>query len=140
MKRNLGYAVLVAILCAIFEVPGVSQSAPVKGVCKDAQGNPIADAQVVWHNNDNGRTFTLKTNKKGEYFSLGLDPGKYLITLSKDGKELDSVKNHQIGSDETTLDFDLKKSQDQAVQGTAKKQGMTPEQAKKIQEQSAQAE
>jgi tetratricopeptide (TPR) repeat protein len=140
MKRNLGYAVLVAILCAIFAVPAVSQSATVKGVCKDAQGNPIADAQVAWHNNDNGRTFTLKTNKKGEYFSLGLDPGKYLITLSKDGKELDSVKNHPIGSDETTLDFDLKKSQEQAVQDTAKKQGMTPEQVKQMQEQAANAE
>jgi len=140
MKRNLGYAVLVAILCAIFAVPAVSQSATVKGVCKDAQGNPIADAQVVWHNNDNGRTFTLKTNKKGEYFSLGLDPGKYLITLSKDGKELDSVKNYKIGSDETTLDFDLKKSQEQAVQDTAKKQGMTPEQVKQMQEQAANAE
>ena len=140
MKRNLGYAVLVAILCAIFAVPAVSQSATVKGVCKDAQGNPIADAQVVWHNNDNGRTFTLKTNKKGEYFSLGLDPGKYLITLSKDGKELDSVKNYKIGSDETTLDFDLKKSQEQAVQDTAKKQGMTPEQVKQMQEQAANTE
>ncbi len=140
MKRNLGYAVLVAILCAIFAVPAVSQSATVKGVCKDAQGNPIADAQVVWHNNDNGRTFTLKTNKKGEYFSLGLDPGKYLITLSKDGKELDSVKNYQIGSDESILDFDLKKTQEQAVQDTAKKQGMTPEQVKQMQEQAANAE
>jgi len=140
MKRNLGYAVLVAILCAIFAVPAVSQSATVKGVCKDAQGNPIADAQVVWHNNDNGRTFTLKTNKKGEYFSLGLDPGKYLITLSKDGKELDSVKNYQIGSDETILDFDLKKTQEQAVQDTAKKQGMTPEQVKQMQEQAANTE
>jgi len=140
MKRNLGYAVLVAILCAIFAVPAVSQSATVKGVCKDAQGNPIADAQVVWHNNDNGRTFTLKTDKKGEYFSLGLEPGKYLITLSKDGKELDSVKNYQIGSDENTLDFDLKKTQEQAVQDTAKKQGMTPEQVKQMQEQAANAE
>ncbi len=140
MKRNLGYAVLVAILCAIFAVPAVAQSATVKGVCKDAQGNPIADAQVVWHNNDNGRTFTLKTNKKGEYFSLGLDPGKYLITLSKDGKELDSVKNYQIGSDESILDFDLKKTQEQAVQDTAKKQGMTPEQVKQMQEQAANTE
>src|SRR5712692_928619 len=140
MKRNLGYLVLLGILCAIFAAPAVSQTATVKGTCKDAQGNPITDAQVVWRNNDNGRTFTLKTDKKGGYFSLGLDPGKYLITLSKDGKELDSVKNYPIGSDEVTLDFDLKKSQEQAVQDTAKKQGMTPEQVKQIQEQAANAE
>ena len=140
MKRNLGYVVLMAMVCAIFVVPAVSQSATVKGTCKDAQGNPITDAQVVWRNNDNGRTFTLKTDKKGDYFSLGLDAGKYTVTLSKDGKELDSVKNYPIGSDEITLDFDLKKSQEQAVQDTAKKQNMTPEQVKQMQEQAANAE
>jgi len=139
MKRNLGYAVLLAIVCAIFAVPAVSQSATVKGVCKDADGKPIADAQVIWHNTDNGRTFTLKTNKNGEYFSLGLDAGKYLVTLSKDGKQLDSQK-YQMGSEEVALDFDLKKSQEQAVQDTAKKQGMTPEQLKQMQEQAANAE
>ena len=140
MKRNLAYVVLMAILCAIFAVPAVSQTATVKGTCKDVQGNPITDAQVVWRNNDNGRTFSLKTDKKGSYFSLGLDAGKYTVTLNKDGKELDSVKNYPIGSDEITLDFDLKKSQEQAVQDTAKKQGMTPEQVKQMQEQAANAE
>ena len=140
MKRNFGYAALLAILCALCAIPAVSQSATVKGVCKDAQGAPIADAQVIWHNNDNGRTFTLKTNKKGEYFSLGLDAGKYNVTLTKDGKELDSVRNYPIGLDEITLDFDLKKSQEEAVQNTAKQQGMTPEQVKQMQEQAAKAE
>src|SRR5229473_887037 len=130
MKRNLGYAVLLAILCAIVAAPAASQTVTVKGTCKDAQGNLITDAQVVWRNMDNGRTFTLKTDKKGGYFSLGLDVGKYTVTLSKDGKELDSVKNYQTGADEITLDFDLKKSQEQAVQDTAKKEGMTPEQLK----------
>jgi tetratricopeptide (TPR) repeat protein len=141
MKRGIGYAVLLAILAAIFAVPGVSQTGTVKGVCKDAQGNPLTDATVVWHNNENGRTFTLKTNKKGEYFSMGLDPGRqYTVTLSKDGKELDSVKDFHVGLDETTLDFDLKQSQEQAIQDTAKKQGLTPEQVKQLQQEKADAE
>lgn len=132
MKRSFGYAVVLAILCAICAVPAVSQSATVKGVCTDLQGNPIADAQVVWHNDGNGRVFTLKTNQKGEYFSLGLDAGKYTVTLNKDGQTLDTVK-YEMGSNEITLDFDLKKSQAEEVQGTAKKQGMTPEQVKQMQ-------
>jgi|SRR5450631_395299 tetratricopeptide (TPR) repeat protein len=138
MKRSLGYAVVLAILCAIYVVPAVSQSATVKGVCIDAQGNPIADAQVVWHNDGNGRVFTIKTNKKGEYFSLGLDAGKYTVTLTKDGQTLDTVK-YEMGSTEITLDFDLKKSQEEEVQGTAKKQGMTPEQVKQMQAMAADA-
>jgi tetratricopeptide (TPR) repeat protein len=140
MKRNLGYAVLLAILCALFAVPAVSQTATVKGVCKDGEGNPLVDAQVVWHNQDNGRTFNLKTNKKGEYFSLGIEPGKYTVTLSKDGQVLDTVKDHPIGSDEVTLDFDVKKAKEEAVQQSAKQQGLTPEQVKQKQEEVAKAE
>jgi tetratricopeptide (TPR) repeat protein len=134
MKRNLIFITLFAFLSVLLTVPALAQTATVKGICKDAQGNPITDAQVVWHNNDNGRTFNLKTNKKGEYFSLGIEPGKYTVTLSKDGKELDKVSNYPVSSDEMNLDFDLKKSQEQAVQDTAKKQGMTPEQVKQAQE------
>lgn len=140
MKRNLIFIALFAFLSILLTVPALAQTATVKGVCKDAQGNPITDAQVVWHNNDNGRTFNLKTNKKGEYFSLGIEPGKYTVTLSKDGKELDKVSNYPVSSDEMNLDFDLKKSQEQAVQDTAKKQGMTPEQVKQAQEAQANAQ
>jgi len=39
-----------------FALASFSANATVKGTCKDAQGNPIAGAQVTWHNNDNGRT------------------------------------------------------------------------------------
>src|SRR5215467_414596 len=134
MKRNLVFLTMFAILSLLFTIPAVAQTATVKGACKDAEGNPITDAQVVWHNNDNGRTFNLKTNKKGEYFSLGIEPGNYTVTLSKDGKELDKVNKYPVSSDEMTLDFDLKKSQEQAVQETAKKTGMTAEQIKQAQE------
>jgi tetratricopeptide (TPR) repeat protein len=140
MKRSFGYVVLFATLCAIFVVPAPSQTAAVKGLCKDGEGNPIVDAQVVWHNKDNGRTFSLKTNKKGEYFSLGIEPGKYSVTLSKDGKVLDSVPDYPVGSDEVTLDFDVKKAQEQTIETKAKQQGMTPEQLKQMQEQAAHAE
>src|SRR5438445_227136 len=134
MKRNLVFITLFAIVCVLVTVPAVGQTATVKGVCKDAQGSPITDAQVVWHNNDNGRTFNLKTNKKGEYFSLGIEPGKYTVTISKDGKELDKVNNYPVSADEITLDFDIKKSQYQAVQETAKLHCMTTEKVKETKE------
>ena len=50
------------------------------------------------------------------------------------------MKDFPVSIDEMTLDFDLKKSQEQAVQDTAKKQGLTPEQVKQMQEQQAKAE
>lgn len=139
MKRNLVLVIMLGIFSALLAVPALGQTATVKGVCKDSQGTPITDAQVVWHNDDNGRVFNLKTNKKGEYFSLGIDPGKYTVTLAKDGKQLDSQKK-VVTSEEITLDFDEKQAQEQAIQDTAKKQGMTPEQVKQMQEAKAKAE
>ena len=140
MKRNVFYVLMISVISMLFALPALSQSATVKGTCKDAQGTPIVGAEVTWHNNDNGRTFKLKTNKKGEYFSLGVDVGTYTVTLSKDGKELDKANNYKVTTDELTLDFDLKASQEQAVQDTAKAKGITAEQVKQMQEQQAKVE
>jgi tetratricopeptide (TPR) repeat protein len=143
MKRKFVFVMLLAILSALVAASAFAQSGAfgtVKGVVKDADGKPVPDAQVVWHNTDNGRTYNLKTNKKGEYFSLGIEPGKYDITVSKDGKQVDSQKGFPVSVDEMTLDFDLKLQKEQAVQDTAKKQGLTPEQVKQVQEQQAAAE
>lgn len=140
MKRNIFYVLMISILSMVFALPALSQTATVKGTCKDAQGTPIVDAQVTWHNNDTGRTFNLKTNKKGEYFSLGVDVGTYTVSLNKDGKQLDKVDNYKVTTDELTLDFDLKKSQEEAVQATAKAKGITPEQIKQMQEEQAKVE
>jgi tetratricopeptide (TPR) repeat protein len=137
MKKHFAI-LLFAILALGLCVPPVfaQASGSVKGVCKDAQGTPLADAVVVWTNMDNGQKYTLKTNKKGEYFSLGLSAGKYLVTLyktaddAKANKELDHVKGFQVTLDENELPFDLKKDQEAAAKG----QGLTPEQLKQMQE------
>ncbi|MGD0600830.1 MAG: tetratricopeptide repeat protein [Terriglobales bacterium] len=108
----------------------------VKGICKDLEGKPIAQAEVEWTGTETGHKYNLKTNNKGEYFSLGIAPGKYNVKLSKDGKELWHFNGLTVGMDELTLDFDLKTEMANAAQG----QGMTPEQAAKMKEATAKAE
>jgi tetratricopeptide (TPR) repeat protein len=130
--------VLFAVLAVGLCVPAVfaQASGTVKGVCKDAQGNPVADGVVVWNNMDNGQKYPLKTNKKGEYFSLGLTPGKYNVILYKSaddqkaGKEMDHVNGFTVRLDENSLDFDIKKE----TEGAAKGQGLSPEQQKQMAE------
>jgi tetratricopeptide (TPR) repeat protein len=136
MKKYFAILLFAALALGLW-VPTVSgQSGSVKGVCKDSQGNVIADAIVLWANMENGQKYPLKTNKKGEYFSLGLSPGKYLVTLYKNAddmkanKELDHVKGFQVNLDENELPFDLKKNQEEAAKG----QGLSPEQLKQMQE------
>jgi tetratricopeptide (TPR) repeat protein len=137
MKKHFAVFIFVLSMLAFCAPMVFAQAAgTVKGVCKDAQGNPFADAIVVYANQDNGQKYTLKTNKKGEYFSLGIAPGHYNVTLYKTpddlkaNKEVFHFNRFQVGLDESTLDFDLKKQ----AEDTAKGQGLTPEQIKQMQE------
>ena len=134
MKQRHVMLAVFLIVAGSFATQAFAQaSGSVKGTCKDLEGKPITGAVVEYSNQDNGRKYTLKTNNRGEYFSLGIEPGKYIVTLTKDGKQLDQVKGFPVSLDEMTLDFDLKKSQ---IQG-AQQQGMTPEQIKAREEQLA---
>jgi len=132
MKHSFA-AVLIALM-ALTCVPVLAQSSgTVRGVCKDTDGNVIAGATVEWVNMDNGRKYDLKTNNKGEYFSLGIASGKYKVSLLKDGKELFHLNGVNVETDEVVQDFDLKKEMSAAAQ----QQGMSAEQLKVQQEQQA---
>src|SRR3984957_3937524 len=88
MKKH--FAFLFVILALGLCVPPVfaQASGTVKGTAKDAQGNPVADGIVVWSNMDKGQKYSVKTNKKGEYFSIGVSRGKYLDSLYKHADEM----------------------------------------------------
>lgn len=132
----------ITLLAAALSVPVAfaQSSGTVKGACKDAQGAPIVGALIVFTNLDNGQKYQLKCDKKGEYFSLGLGPGKYNVMAyktpddMKDNKPYDFVKGYQVQlGDNDPLDFDLKKDAEKQAKG----EGLTPEQLKAQQEQQA---
>src|ERR1700687_4439094 len=127
--------VLVVVVLLSAPLALAQTTGTVKGTCKDSEGKPIPQADVEWTGIESGHTYKLKTNNKGEYFSLGIVPGKYNVKLSKDGKEVFHFSNVTVTLDETVLDFDLKKEQVNAAQG----QGLTPEQAKAKAEAAAKA-
>src|SRR5882762_7400369 len=133
MKPKQRCSVLIlAVLATAFFVPQLSaQTGTVKGTCKGLDGKPLAGATVEFTGLESGRKYTLKTNNKGEYFSLGVTPGSYNIVLSQDGKEIFRFNKVPITSDENVNDFDLKKEQ---AAGPA---GMSEEDKKKLAEQEA---
>jgi tetratricopeptide (TPR) repeat protein len=138
MKKHRAIFSLIILALGLSALPVFGQaSGTVKGVAKDAQGNPIVDAVVVWTNQENGQKYVLKTNKKGEYFSLGISAGNnYTVTLyktaddAKAGKEMFHFGKVPVTLDENTLDFDMKKQTEESAKG----QGLTPEQIKAQQE------
>jgi tetratricopeptide (TPR) repeat protein len=136
MKKRFASLVFVLLMLGLCVPSGYAQfSGTVKGVCRDSDGKPIADAVVVYANQENGQKFTLKTNKKGEYFSLGITAGKYNILLyqnaddAKANKELFHLNNVAVTRDENNYDIDLKKEAAEQAKGA----GMTPEQLKQRQ-------
>ena len=136
MKKHFAIFLFAMLAIGLWASPALAQQGTVKGVCKDSTGAPIVDGVVLWTNLDNGQKYQLKTNKKGEYFSLGITPGKYNVTLYKNaddfkaGKEMDHVNGFQVQLDENELPFDVKKEMESAAKG----QGLSPEQLKQMQD------
>ena len=66
--------------------PAAAQSTGmVKGVVKDAQGQPVEGAKVSIDMTEGvSRHFETKSNKKGEFIQIGLQSGPYKITAEKD--------------------------------------------------------
>ncbi len=80
----LSFLAVCAVLAMV--LPAAAQSTGMmKGVVNDDKGQPVDGAKVIIEmNGGTGRRFETKTNKKGEYFQIGLNPGSYKVTAEKD--------------------------------------------------------
>ncbi len=135
MKQYFVMLALLIFTAGLCASPAFAQdTTSVKGTAKDAQGKAIVGATVEWVSNETGRKYDLKTNNKGEYFSLGIAPGHYNVTLfGPDKKEIFHYNGFTLMGEEGTLDFDMQKEAANAAKGA----GLTPEQLKQQQEQQA---
>lgn len=84
----------LALLAALaMPLPAAAQSTGmVKGTVKDEKGQPVQDAKVVIEmTGTTSRRFELKTDRKGEFFQIGVASGAYQITAQKDKLSSDPV-------------------------------------------------
>ncbi len=126
MKKHISLVILLTFLLGICTVPVWAQST-VKGSAKDQNGKPIEGATVELSSADTGRKVNLKTNAKGEYFSIGVPSGTYKFSLIKDGKVIDFFDKVPVQAGaEREVNFDLAKDNAPA--------GISEEQQKKIAE------
>jgi tetratricopeptide (TPR) repeat protein len=128
--KKLFIVPLLLVLVVALSAPALFAQATgsVKGTVKDADGKPLVGVTVEWFAEETGRRYTLKTNSKGEYFSLGITPGKYKVTVTQEGKQVFFLNGIPVSVDEVVQDIDLKKEAEKAAAG----QGMTPEQVKQM--------
>jgi hypothetical protein len=109
MKKSISLVILLTFLVGICAVPVWAQfTGTVKGSAKDDSGKPIVGATIELDNIENGRKLTLKTNAKGEYFSIGVAPGTYKFNLIQDGKVIDFFDKVPVQAGaEREINFDL---------------------------------
>lgn len=102
---------LLVVLVA-WAAPGFAQSTGmVKGKVVDSANQVVEGATVILETKDSGaRRFKVTTNKKGEYIQIGLQPGSWSITASKDGVgEAKTDVRITLGASEQ-IDFTLAKA------------------------------
>jgi tetratricopeptide (TPR) repeat protein len=87
-RAHIGRVPLAAAVAFAFVVlasPAAAQTGSVKGKVVDAQNQPVENAKVIIQSTESAaRRLETKTNKKGEFFQIGLSPGTYKITAEKD--------------------------------------------------------
>ena len=87
MRRNFLRTLLAAFLTVGLSLPATAQhtSAGVDGTVTDPTGSALPDAQVVLTNVDTNVAARAKTNKSGYYAFVNVNPGRYTMTISKQG-------------------------------------------------------
>jgi tetratricopeptide (TPR) repeat protein len=132
-KRIYAAAVMVIMLTLVCSPASAQVLAKVKGKVVDPTGVPMANATVEMSAKDTGRKYSAKTDKNGEYFTIGVAPGTYTFTLSRDGKVIFTLNNINVSvqtpGELNTVDFDLVK------EAEAAKGRMTEAQRKELEKQ-----
>jgi tetratricopeptide (TPR) repeat protein len=126
IRRALMPSLLVLGL-AVVGTPAHAQTGQVKGKVVDAKNQPVEKADVIIEATDGmGRKFKVTTNRRGEYIQIGLPPGQYRITATKDS--LSDSQEQRIGLDAAEVNLTLKAG------GSG---NMSPEEAKKAEAKNA---
>jgi Flp pilus assembly protein TadD len=85
MKRTLITAGLLLGI-GLLAPPAQAQTGTARGKVFDGQGQPVADAKItIEFQGGITRKFEVKSNKKGEFMQVGMQPGPYRFTAAKDG-------------------------------------------------------
>ncbi|HEU5231250.1 MAG TPA: tetratricopeptide repeat protein [Terriglobales bacterium] len=141
MRFRTGAVALLFLMASA--IGALAQTTTIQGFVKDPSG-PVVGAQVQLKDIDTGRKYTLKTDKKGKFFSIGITPGKFDVTVSKDNKVIYTTQfqaSLNAPQDVNELDIDLTPAQPgQAAAPPPPQPGMKQEQPKLTEEQKKQIE
>ena len=106
IRRPIAVAA-VLLAAALWASPGSAQTGQVKGKVVDAKNQPIEGAVVTIEMTEGmTRKYQVKTNRRGEFIQIGLQPGQYKLTAAKDS--MSQSFPQRIGLDMAEVNFTLK--------------------------------
>jgi tetratricopeptide (TPR) repeat protein len=92
----------------LLAAPAQAQTGSARGKVLDTQGQAIPDVKIlIEFQGGITRKFETKTNKKGEYMQVGMQPGPYRITASKEGYQ-PAVSDVKVSLGDPTVIPDFK--------------------------------
>src|SRR5712672_2456437 len=102
MNKREFLVIGVLLMLALSSIPSWPQSgattAGIRGVVTQNQER-MPNLEIIFTNPTNGKRYKTKTDKKGEYFSMGMLPGAYRMeVIDAKGAILYSKSNQQINS------------------------------------------
>jgi tetratricopeptide (TPR) repeat protein len=98
MKRLTRALITLAAILVCATIAS-AQSARIAGQVLDKDGKPWAGITVTVKG-DNGRSFTLKTDKDGRYTQIGLTPGVWTFLMTDATSGLNYSEQHQVQAGE----------------------------------------
>jgi Tfp pilus assembly protein PilF len=85
MFRTLKTSLQAVALLVGLAATAVAQSGQLRGKVTDAEGKPVQGAQIVIEFAEGvTRKFEVKTDRRGEFIQIGLQPGNYKVTATVD--------------------------------------------------------
>jgi tetratricopeptide (TPR) repeat protein len=87
-SRNMRTRLLIALLLAAAPSIAFAQRGGVGGRVVDDEGKPVGDVEIVIQpESDIDRPRTIKTKGDGTFLMMGLSPGRYTLSYTKEGHE-----------------------------------------------------
>src|SRR5712692_10393193 len=86
--RRIALPLFLLVLCLLALAPlslGQTEAATLSGLITDPQGKVVPDVAVEVTNVDTNVSIHQATNSAGLYLVVGLKPGRYRVSVTKDG-------------------------------------------------------
>jgi tetratricopeptide (TPR) repeat protein len=116
MHKSFRRLSLAAIALLIAALPVMAQNRIVKGKVTNDKDQPVQGANILIQGTDVKREYSVKTDKKGEYFYMGIPFGEYRVIVRAQGYQPDFAQGVRPNiSQETEINFKLNPGQDRKL-------------------------